>query len=168
MRLRSILALSFGFVVFCLAAPVVMCVLAYLWPCDFLPDTGFNLVIGSMCSAFGLFMVIWANLELWRRGRGTAAVLGPVKLGEETCSLVTTGPYAMCRNPMHLGLIFYYLGISCALNALMSLAVPVLMLAFAYLTAVFLDEPRLKRDFADRYETWAQEVPRFWPKIKRR
>jgi len=69
---------------------------------------------------------------------------------------------------MHMGAFLFYLGLCCALNSLVTLLVPFGFLIFAYLFAVFLDEPRLKRDFPEEFEQWVSDVPqRFWPKTKK-
>ncbi|MGN0909403.1 MAG: methyltransferase family protein, partial [Succinivibrio sp.] len=102
------------------------------------------------------------------KGHGGAADLGPVRISRRTDALVTTGPYALCRNPMHLGLFLFYLGLACAINSLSSLAVPALTLAFAYISAVHFDEPRLRRDFTESYAAWSAEVPRFLPSLRRK
>ena len=68
---------------------------------------------------------------------------------------------------MHLGIILYFLGFACYLNSLWALAVPLAMTVFAFSLAVFVDEPRLKRDFPEEYAAWASRVPRFLPNVRR-
>lgn len=167
MKPREILALAGGSCILLIAVPAVMIMIAALFPLGFLPAARVGLTIGALCSGCGLFFVIWANLELWRKGHGGAAVVGPVKLMRESTALVTSGPYALCRNPMHLGLILFYLGLSCAINSLWSLAVPLSTGLFAYVFAVYIDEPRLKRDFTQAYAAWSAMTPRFVPRLKR-
>lgn len=164
----EILALVLGYGVFFGAGPALMLALAWLLPGGFLPSQRLGLGIGAMSSGFGAFLVIWANRELWTKGHGGAADLGPVRISRRTDALVTTGPYALCRNPMHLGLFLFYLGLACAINSLSSLAVPALTLAFAYISAVHFDEPRLRRDFTESYAAWSAEVPRFLPSLRRK
>ncbi len=165
---NEILALILGYGLFFIAGPAAMLLIACLFPGGFLPSDRLGLGIGAMSSGFGAFLVVWANHELIARGHGGAADMGPVKLSRRTDTLVTTGPYALCRNPMHLGLFLFYLGLACAINSLSSLAVPALTLAFAYLSAVHFDEPRLRRDFTESYAAWSAEVPRFLPSLRRK
>ena len=74
----------------------------------------------------------------------------------------------MCRNPMHMGLVLFYLGLCCAINSVLTLIVPLGMLIFAYGFTILLDEPRLKKDFKEEFDKWVQDVPnRFWPKPKK-
>lgn len=167
MTFKELLVLVIGSACFLVAGPVLMLIIAWLLPLEFLPAAKVGLLIGSLSSGCGLLFVIWANLELWRVGHGGAAVIGRLKLMRESTKLVTTGPYALCRNPMHLGIILFYLGLSCAINSLWSLAVPFLTGVFAYVFAVYIDEPRLKRDFTQAYAAWSARTPRFVPRLKR-
>jgi protein-S-isoprenylcysteine O-methyltransferase Ste14 len=165
---RNILAYILGAFIVFIVVPGIMVYLASLWYYPFMPENKIPIVFGAFSSAVGLVFVIWANYELIKKGHGGAVVVGAIKLSSETVKLVTTGPYSICRNPMHLGLVLFYLGFSCALNSLMALLVPALVLCGAYLFARFIDEPRLKRDFPSEYEKWVKDVPqRFWPKAKK-
>ena len=84
---------------------------------------------------------------------------------KETKHLVTTGPYAICRNPMHVGVFLYYMGFACALNSLASLVLPIAIVAFAYFAAIVLDEPRLRKEFPEEFAAYSSRVPRFFPRI---
>jgi hypothetical protein len=52
-----------------------------------------ELVVTAMFAATGLSLVAWAALEQWSVGHGTPTQTAPTR------HLVTTGPYALCRNP---------------------------------------------------------------------
>ncbi len=166
MRFKDYCFLALGGAVFFIGSPVVMIIIDQYAHADFLPNSALTTAVGAFSSAVGIFFTLWANYELIVRGEGGAAVLGPVKLNPQTKRLVTSGPYALCRNPMHLGIMLYQLGLACAINSLWTLAVPLVMLIFAFVLARFVDEPRLKRDFPAEYVKWAQEVPRFLPRLK--
>lgn len=163
MRKTDFLALAFGAAMLLVAVPVLMRGLQYFCDLEFLPSESISCLLATLCSSWGLILIMWSNYALLSRGHGGAAVIGKIKLMQETRALVTTGPYALCRNPMHLGLVFYYLGIACFLNSLLCLSIPVLTGVVAFLFAVYIDEPRLKRDFGDAYERWSAKVPRFLP-----
>ncbi|MBO6258623.1 MAG: isoprenylcysteine carboxylmethyltransferase family protein [Succinivibrio sp.] len=163
------LVASCGCIVFLLGGPLVMFYLAAFFPAggDFLPPGLFPAVFGSFSSACGLLFIFWSIRELHVKGQGGIASFGRIHLTSKTKNLVTSGPYAVCRNPMHLGLVLFYLGISCAINSLYSLLFPLTVFLVASVAAVFIDEPRLKRDFGVEYDRWAAKVPRFWPRIIR-
>lgn len=156
-----------GSCAFFVLGPCVMLVLKYFFSAPFLPENSFMVYVGYILCVLGAFFAIWSNVALVRIGKGGAGVIGPIKLMTETTHLVTTGPYALCRNPMHLGVILFYLGIACVINSLASLVIPLAMIIFAYVMAVFFDEVRLQRDFPEEYASWSSQVPRFIPKINR-
>lgn len=167
MKARDLLVYAAGCGLFFAAIPAGMVYLGLRYPVTFVPPGRLAAAVGAATSGCGLFFTLWANLELYRKGGGGPAVIGRIRLMTETCRLVTSGPYALCRNPMHLGLILFYLGLSCALNSLYSLLITFLFWIFAFCFAVFLDEPRLRRDFGAEYEDWAARVPRFWPRTRK-
>lgn len=150
------------------AAPAFIYILAQYCPYT-LTDSN---ALCKLLSAFGmLFMLLGvifcllSNIALIKVGKGGAGVIGRIKLMKETEHLVTTGVYAFCRNPMHLGLILFYCGMAFVLNSLSALLIAFLTFIFAYVTALYCDEPRLKRDFKDEYTAYARKVGRFLPKI---
>ncbi len=163
MKKADVLALFFGTVTLLMLVPMAMWGVQYYCSLEFLPSDKISWLLATLCSAWGLILIIWSNYVLFSKGHGGAAVIGKIKLMQETDALVTSGPYALCRNPMHLGLIFYYLGIACFLNSLLCLLIPLFTGVVAFLFAVYIDEPRLKRDFGDAYERWSAKVPRFLP-----
>ena len=165
MTKKDIFFYILGTFAFIFCGPFVMFVLALTFPISFLPSHDLVKFTGIAAIAFGVVFVFWSNYALVRFGKGGAGVLGPIKLMTETKHLVTTGPYAMCRNPMHFGLVIYFLVIGIALNNLASLIIPILMCIFAYVMAVVFDEPRLKKDFPQEYNEWASNVPRFFPRL---
>ena len=136
-----------GFFGFIVVVPAVMYFISVQWPMTFLPEDASTYILGGLTSAAGNF--------------------GNIKMMTETKHLVTTGPYGICRNPMHLGVFLYFMGLSCALNSLATLVMPLFIVVFAYCFAIFLDEPRLRKDFPEEFEEYCQNVPRFMPKILR-
>ena len=167
--IRNILSYTIGSLILFVMVPVAMVYTGELFVYDFMPVNSLTFVFSSLCSASGLFFVIWSNYLLLKEGRGGAVELFGIEFTKKTEKLVTTGPYAMCRNPMHMGIILFYLGLSCAINSLITLLFPFLFLVISYLYAILVDEKRLHKDFKDEYEKWVQDVPnRFWPKTPRR
>lgn len=168
MNFKDLLAYIFGSAVLFIVVPSVMIYLGVNYTYDFMPIGLTSSIFGAICSAVGLFFVIWSNYELIKKGHGGAVVLGNINLTKQTDRLVTEGPYSLCRNPMHMGIVLFYLGLCCAINSLITLVIPCLFLIFAQIVAVYIDEPRLKRDFPEEYSQWVQKVPqRFWPKPKK-
>lgn len=167
--LKDKLLTVLGFIIFLVVGPALMVYLSRLDPTTFLDQEDTTLYLAGLMSAVGLGLALWANYTLIVQGKGGAGNFGPIKLMTETRHLVRTGPYSICRNPMHLGVFFYYAGFACALNSLVALVVPLAFIVFAYFNAIVLDEPRLKHDFPEEWSIYEQEVPRFLPRaLKRR
>lgn len=168
MNFKELSAYILGSTILFAALPCLMIYLGVNYPYDFMPTGPQSSIFGAVCSAVGLFFVIWSNYVLITKGHGGAVVIGKIKLSRQTDRLVTEGPYSLCRNPMHMGVVLFYLGLCCAINSLITLVIPCLFLIFAQIVAVYIDEPRLKRDFPEEYSQWVQRVPqRFWPKPKK-
>ena len=60
-----------------------------------------ELILAGISMAIGLLIMLWSTWAQWITGRG-----GPVPVAP-TQKLITTGPYAYCRNPLHFGALFY-------------------------------------------------------------
>lgn len=163
--LRAKLIYVVGFILFLVIGPVAMVLLQMWYPMTFLSESTSTFYLGGFTSAVGLFFALWANYVLVVDGKGGAGNFGSIKLMPETKHLVTTGPYSICRNPMHLGVFLYYIGFACAINSLTSLLVPLAVVIFAFIDAIFIDEPRLKRDFPEEFSVYQSQVPRFLPKV---
>lgn len=170
MKPRDYVVLCLGGAGFMILGPAVMTALACLGneSCDLSSLSMLNAAPGVFLIAAGLVLTVLSVHEMIKVGRGGPAVLGPIKLNPETKQLVTTGPYRLCRNPMHLGILMYLAGWAFILSSLLALAIPLLMLIFAWFLAVVVDEPRLKRDFGMEFEVYKAQTPRFLPAIKKR
>ncbi len=70
--------------------------------------------------------------------------------------MITTGPYALVRHPMYVGVVIMALGIPLALGSWWGL---ILVLAsLALLVLRILDEERMLRDQLEGYEAYARDV----------
>jgi protein-S-isoprenylcysteine O-methyltransferase Ste14 len=116
--------------------------------------------LGCAAIAVGLAFVVWTISLFVRVGRGTLAPWDP------TQRLVVRGPYRRVRNPMISGVGAILLG-----EVLIG-GSPWLALwfaIFAALNAVYIplaEEPGLRRRFGDDYRAYADEVPRWIPRLR--
>jgi protein-S-isoprenylcysteine O-methyltransferase Ste14 len=80
----------------------------------------------------------------------------------ETNRLVTTGPYACMRHPMHLGLLFFPMALALLLGSpsFVFMVAPAEMLLMVLLIRL-LEEPEARRKFGDAYDAYRQRVPMF-------
>lgn len=85
---------------------------------------------------------------------------GPPGFAHPPDRLLTTGPYALSRNPMYLGHLVFLAGLALATGS--AVAVAGLLWQWRRLGArVLEDEERLERIFGDEYREYVRRVPRW-------
>jgi protein-S-isoprenylcysteine O-methyltransferase Ste14 len=105
-------------------------------------------VLGNALVALGLMV----DLRVFRENSYGASTIERM----EGQKVITTGPYALVRHPMHVGVLIMVLGVPLALGSWWGLlivlaTIPVLLLHI-------FDEERMLRDQLDGYETYARSV----------
>ena len=115
--------------------------------------------------AWALPLLAWGYLQYRLAGRYRLR-LGGGGPGMETPPerLVTSGPFALCRNPMYLGHLIFLAGLAFSLRSWLGAA-------FALATAVSLqlrvrrDERRLGERFGEPYLQYCSRVKRWIPAV---
>lgn len=116
-----------------------------------------------LSAPLGLFIILWTTSAQWYRGRGTPAPVAP------TTTLIVTGPYRLCRNPIELGAILYYLGLTSFLGGLSTgLCTALLTLIFASIYHKFVEEKELEERFGAAYIQYRENTPFLIPRLRRR
>lgn len=123
-----------------------------------------ELVIMTGALLISVTLMTCGLVELWHKGKGSPAPIAP------TTSLVTTGPYSWCRNPIELGTNIYFLALGIYfdgfLTGLFSLLFG-LILGIAYIKVI--EEKEMQLRFGQAYEEYLHSVPFMAvPFIKRR
>ncbi len=119
-----------------------------------------EIVIACVTILIGLFFLLWATSVQWCIGKGTPAPNAP------TQTLVIVSPYKLCRNPIELGAIFYYLGIGTLFGSLtvgFICATPGCIIGTLYHKLV--EENELALRFGQDYLAYKKEVPFLLPAI---
>lgn len=108
-------------------------------------------------------LLAWGYLQYWLVGRYRIR-LGGGGPGMDTPPerLVTTGPFAWCRNPMYLGHIIYLLGLTLTLKSELAAAITGANLVW-YQLRVKRDEKRLAERFGQSYLDYTARVRRWVP-----
>ncbi len=106
-------------------------------------------------------LLAWGYLQYrlcgdFRRARGGPAA-GMQGLPKR---LVTSGPYALSRNPMYLGHILFTLGLALVFRSPLAAAL-VVERARRFSHRVRVDEERLERIFGDEYRAYCRRVKRW-------
>ena len=78
--------------------------------------------------------------------------------------LVTSGPFAWCRNPMYLGHIIFLLGLTLTLQSVLAALITAATAVWSRLR-VQRDEKRLRQRFGQPYVDYMRRVKRWIPGI---
>jgi protein-S-isoprenylcysteine O-methyltransferase Ste14 len=109
----------------------------------------------------GLFFLVWTTVYQWKIGKGIPMPNAP------TQHLVTTGPYKLCRNPIELGAIFYYLGTGAMTGGIIvGISSFILGLIIGSIYHKFIEESELEMRFGDEYRQYRKETPFLFPTLK--
>ena len=122
-----------------------------------------GLVVGAPFLFAGIGLIVWGRLELDRQyfvstGRGA-------KLFAEH-QLVTSGPFAIIRHPMYLGILLVGLG-----GTLLYRTWTMVFIIFMFLGLQLRtrrEEEALSSAFGDQWSEYIRSVPRWLQKIKKR
>ena len=108
----------------------------------------------------GLLIVAWSTLTQAKIGRGTPVPVVP------TQKLIVSGPYKLCRNPIQLGAMLYYLGIGIFFGSV-KIGMVMLLLSFILGTCYhkFVEEKELLLRFGREYEEYKARTPFLLPKM---
>ncbi len=127
---------------------------------ELLPEP-FNFIVATFLIVLGFLLVAWSGFAQLKVGKGTPVPVMP------TQRLVTTGPYALCRNPMLLGSVIYYLGISLRLNSLSAIVLTALFLLCSIAYVKLVEEKELEARFGKEYEEYKRRTPFLIPCLRR-
>ena len=86
-----------------------------------------------------------------------------VVYADEKISLITTGPYAVIRNPAYAGSLVAYLGMGVALGNIVSVLACGMLPFVARLPRIFAEERTLRSVHGEQYAEYARHVKRFVP-----
>ena len=110
----------------------------------------------------GIALSVWSIVYMKNVGKGNPFDAFNHEIAPRTSSLMTKGPYGICRNPMLAGVFIYHLGVLAALSSLGALIVFVLEVLIMTLQ-VRKEEQRLKEDFGEEYAEYMKHTCRFLP-----
>ena len=110
-------------------------------------------------------LLAWGYLQYWLIGKYRIRCGGGGP-GMDTPPerLVTSGPFAWCRNPMYLGHIIFLLGLTLSLQSVLAALITVATAVWFHLR-VQRDEGRLAERFGQPYLDYAARVRRWIPGI---
>jgi protein-S-isoprenylcysteine O-methyltransferase Ste14 len=113
-------------------------------------DTGLD-VAGWLIFMAGAAFRCWATLYIG---------------GRKYNSIVTDGPYSICRNPLYLGTFLTLMGFSLFLESVTFAAGCILAAVFYLSVTVTAEEAMLRGKFGQPFVDYCNTVPRFWPRFR--
>jgi protein-S-isoprenylcysteine O-methyltransferase Ste14 len=116
--------------------------------------------VGVVLAWLGAGLAVWARLALGVWFSGTFGI-------KPEHALVTTGPYAIVRHPMYLGLLLLLGGMAVAYNSAVSLGF-VLLLIVPFAMHTVIEEQMFRAHFGEAWAVYASRVPRLLPGWKPR
>jgi len=121
------------------------------------PTNSFSEIIADTIGAI-LFL---AGYFLRITARGYKSELNP-----DGKTLVTRGPYALCRNPMYLGTLLIGLGIILLILHWQVSFVFLMIYLAVYIPQIKKEERILAEFFQDKFSSYVKNTPRFFPGVK--
>lgn len=118
--------------------------------------------LGLPLIVIGASVLLWCIWDFFSHGRGTISPIDPPK------HLVVRGLYRYVRNPMYVAVVTILFG-----EAIFFMSAPILIEAgvFIVLANLFVlgyEEPALRRQFGESYESYTQTVGRWIPRYRSR
>jgi protein-S-isoprenylcysteine O-methyltransferase Ste14 len=113
-----------------------------------------TLLLAPVLIASWLALTAWSFRRFW--ASGTSIV--PVR---PSTALVIEGPYRLTRNPMYLGLLSLYLGVTCWSGLMWPLILTPVLVWVIHVTVIGREERYLTRKFGDDYRRYQAQVRRW-------
>ena len=161
---RDLIGYLLGLVIFIIAIPYVMFLASGS------PNlTGIGLIrflILIILSIIGIGLSIWSIVYMKNVGGGNPFDAFNHEIAPRTSSLMTDGPYGICRNPMLLGVFIYHIGVLIALLSIGAVLIFIIEIIIMNIQ-VKKEEQRLKKDFGKDYDEYVKNSNRFLPKIRK-
>lgn len=111
-----------------------------------------------------VLVVAGEGLRWWAVGQiGVISRTRTTRLGP----LITSGPFALCRNPLYVGNLLLWSGFTVWSGLLWMLPVTLGVFIFYYRSIIEWEEALLRDRFGDAYADYAADTPRWWPRVDR-
>jgi protein-S-isoprenylcysteine O-methyltransferase Ste14 len=128
---------------------------------DLFPPVWLNTAVGIISIALGGLLLAWSVWSQWAIGGGTPNPAVPTR------RLMVKGAYKLCRNPLQLGVMIYYLGLGALLE---DTVVGALMFLIAFALGApyhkYVEEKELEARFGAEYEEYRRNTPFMIPRFR--
>jgi protein-S-isoprenylcysteine O-methyltransferase Ste14 len=159
---KRILALGIGAIIFLILIPMSLMIISQIDEILNIEPPYFgilNSIVGIIFILIGFPLAIWTIAIQITLASGTPFPMIPTK------KLIIVGPFNYCRNPMTLGTLLAYIGLSIIMSSI-SAAIIVLLFGFVLIAYIKLvEEKELENRFGIEYRNYKAKTPFFIPKI---
>ena len=114
-------------------------------------------VVGPLIVLAGEGLRWWGVSQIGVISRTRTTRLGP---------LMTSGPFALCRNPLYVGNLLLWAGFSVWSGLLWMLPVTLGVFGAYYASIIGWEEALLTERFGEDYVRYCRETPRWWPRLE--
>lgn len=111
--------------------------------------------------AIGVILIL-SGIALWIKAVLLQKIGDEIKAGH----LVTTGAYAIVRNPIYSAFLFVFAGVLCAASNLYLLILPFAFWVYLTVLICLTEEKWLKAKFGDEYTQYCSKVNRVVPRLR--
>ena len=119
-------------------------------------------LLGFLPLLLGVGLYLWCAYEFTFLGKGTPAPLvAPI-------FLVKVGPYHWVLNPMFLAVLSMVIGQAIIFRSFLLVGYALLVWGVVHLFVVFVEEPSLRHQFGESYESYQRTVARWLPRFLHR
>jgi len=157
MGIRNVMGYAIGFILFIVLIPALM-----WWASGQVAFAVGKMICFALFAAAGIALSIWSIVHMKIAGKGNPLDAFNHEIAPRTSNLMTDGPYRICRNPMLLGVLIYYIGVLIYLHtwqALVIFAIYVLIM----MVQVHKEEKRLEQDFGEEYRAYKKRTKKLIP-----
>jgi protein-S-isoprenylcysteine O-methyltransferase Ste14 len=123
------------------------------------PSSAALVAAGIAVTSAGELLRLWGVHHIGAISRTRADRLGP---------LISSGPFALVRNPLYLGNIAIWVGFALTARLVWLAPVIVILLGLEYHVIVRWEEQLLESRLGDGYRAYASRVPRWTPHLFKR
>ena len=159
MSLKDVFGYLLGFILFIVLIPALM-----YWGFSEVQACTLTTIISIVLSVIGIGLGTYTIVYMKRVGKGNPMDAFGHEVAPRTKNLMTDGPYKICRNPMLLGVLIYYVGILILCHSWQALLIFIIFLC-VIMVQVSKEEKRLERDFGNDYLEYKRKTKKIIPFI---
>jgi protein-S-isoprenylcysteine O-methyltransferase Ste14 len=86
--------------------------------------------------------------------------------GRKTKTLVTDGPYSLCRNPLYVGTVLLAVGAGLCFENVFMFLVLLAVIVLVHIFTVRAEEKHLEEIFGEEFRDYKRRVNRYWPNLR--